>query len=679
MADEDLSHRLLELLRRSEEGAPDASDRQAAMDYYLCRHRGDELPGQPAIQSSDVADMVHATLAQLQVFFTQDQVCYFQPDGADDEQPARAETDAVNRVMMESSRGYLEIGAAMHNALLMKAGILKVWCSTETETRRMRFEPGELPGLTADTISKLLPGEDSVDVEADQESGELIRTATVTQKRVQMQAVDPVNFRVSPRHDSLLLHDADMVAERHIWTRAEAVNDHGLSRQKVAQCPRYGSGTSADSGLRYKQGAEPASPADGWDLEEIEVWEVYARLDPRKGGRKPQLWRILFNEAGKVVLHRELANLVPYAAGSAIPQPHRFWGLSLYDRLKSVQDSKTTALRQWLVNLAVANLARTAVNDRVDTDDLLSGRAVGVVRVDGAGPVGDALMPFPHVDTGASAATFMQYMDAARAERGGASLELQTGEAQLLGHSVGSQGLDRAYSVQEQMAAWYARNLAETLLRSAFLLVHRTLIQEYDRPLSVPMADQWVQVDPRQWAERVRVDIRGGLSFGERMRKQAALQQVVQTIMAAMGAGVDGVLADLQGLYTALLDWCQASGLDGSERYFVNPAGQKAAQAAQAKQQQAEQQQAMQQQLWQIHLQLEQTRIALQEQKQQTDALQQRADLAFKYRELATHAEIEEAKLTGSIHGDLLRAQSAARAAAARADTGIGAVAAEED
>lgn len=671
MADENLAQRLRDLLHRSEQGAPDAADRQAAWDYYLCRPRGDELPGQPAVQSSDVADMVHATLAQLQHFFTQDQVCYFQPDGENDEPLARAESDAVNRVMMESSRGYLEIGSAMHNALLMKAGILKVWCDESEEQRTLRFDAGEFPGVTEAELRKLMPGEVSVDVETDSDTGELVRTSIIQRKRVQMVSVDPVNFRVGARQDSLLLHDADLVAERHIWTRAEAVNDHGISASKVEQCPRYGTGTSSDSGLRYKQGTEPAS-LSGWDVEEIEVWEVYARIDPRKNGRRPKLWRILFNEPGGVVLHREPANLIPYAAGSAIPLPHRFWGLSLYDRLKSVQDSKTTALRQWLINLAVANLGRTAANDRVSTDDLMSGRAMGVVRVDGQGPVSDALMSFPFMDTGASSAGFMQYMDAARAERGGASLELQTGEAQLLGSSVGSQGLDRAYSVQEQMAAWYARNLAETLLRSAFILVHRTLIAEYDQPLTVPVNDAWVQVDPRQWRERDRVDIRGGLSFGERMRKQQALQQVVQTLMAAMQSGADGVLADLQGLHTALLDWCQASGLDGPERYFVDPAGQSAAAAAEQKQQQAQEQQAMQQQLWQIHLQLEQTRIQLQEQKQQTEALQKRADLAFKYRELQTHAEIEEAKLTGQIHGNLLRAQSDARAAADRADPGGG-------
>jgi hypothetical protein len=221
--------------------------------------------------------------------------------------------------------------------------------------------------------------------------------------------------------------------------------------------------------------------------------------------------------------------------------------------------------------------------------------------------------------------------------------------------------VDRIYSVQEQMAGMIARNLAETLLRSTFLLVHRVLREEWGEPITLQLADQWVQSDPRGWRPRDRVNIKQGLSPGEKARKAQAMMGIIQLQTQALQLGADGVLVDLPNLYTAMLDWATSAEIDSPNKYFVDPQGQAAQQAAATKGQNQAQQEQTQMQLTQAQLQLEQARLQMEQMKLQLDKLKADQEMAFKYRELALNAEIKEAELTATVTADLMAGQRDAR------------------
>jgi hypothetical protein len=237
-------------------------------------------------------------------------------------------------------------------------------------------------------------------------------------------------------------------------------------------------------------------------------------------------------------------------------------------------------------------------------------------------------------------------MDQVRADRGGAALQMASGEQQLAKAQIGSMGVDRMFSVQEQLAGMMARTLAETLFRSAFQLVHTVLRLEYDEPMTLRLADQWVQVEPGQWKPRVRINIKAGLSPGERSRKAASLAMIVQHQMSLWQAGADGVLVNLPNVYQAMLDWAYSSDIDGPEKYFTDPASQASQQAGQAK---AQQSQAMQQMAQQLEMQ----KVQLEQQKLELDRYKHETELQFKKWEAALNAEIEEAKLIGAATADL--------------------------
>jgi len=622
MDDKALVGLLRRQLKAAQDNGPDPAQLKKAVDYYYGRPRGDEVPGRSQVQSLDVADMIHAVMAQILPSFTQDTICQFEPDGPEDDALARLESDAVNRVIMESSRGYAVLYQAIKDALLLKNGVVKAWLDDTGDYRRIRVAP-----------------------------------------------IDPLKFVVGANQDSVLLEDyGGFCAEQKSYTRGELV-DMGLDKDQVG---RISAGADLDAdgmatNARGRQGQEPDRADAGWANEVVTVWECYSELPEGEDGTTAVLHRCLIG--GQELLLKERADYLPYAAGTGVIEPHKFWGLSVYDRLKTVQDAKTAIQRQWLDNLANCNNTRAVVNDRINLSDFTDTRPGGAVRMDGSGPVQEAIMPLAVMDAGPAAMSFLQYMDQVRADRGGAALQMANAEAQLTGAAVGSQGVDRIYSVQEAMAGMIARTLAETLLRSLFLLVHRLLRTELAEPLTLRLADQWVQVDPTQWKPRDRVNIKSGLSPGEKARKQAALSQVIQYQWAVLQAGQDGTMVTLPNLYNAYLDWASANDLDAGEKYFTDPRSRTSQAAAEQKGQQAQQQQQMQTQMQQALLQIEQAKIELDKYKADLDA-------RIKLIDIRVGAETEEAKIVGSATLELQRVQAQADAAAAGGDAGGGAVAA---
>lgn len=629
------------------------TDRKQALDYYLCRPRGDELAGRSQVISADVADMIHATMAQMLPAFTGDSVCEFEPDGEGDESQARLESSAVNKVMMESSRGFVVFYEAIKDALMLRNGIVKVWAEEDQREDSRHYQ-----GLTPDQRAALTA--EGAELE-DMEDGRTRASRKTERMRVRMAAIDPINFYVDDDQDCVLLDDARGVYERKIMARGDLL-EMDLDRDAIASIPTWQGGISVADQARHQQGIRQPAVQSGWAAELVEVWESHVRVD-RNGDGELELVRTLSGQGA--LLLAEDTDYICYATGTAIIQAHRWQGLSLYDLEKGVQDVKTATLRAYIDNL---KQSRTAANSQVvNIDDLTTERPKGIVRVNGpiAGNIGDLSV----TDMGPSAQALLGYMDKVRSERGGAALEMASGEPGLMSSQIGANNVADVLTNTELLGAMFARTLAETLLRSTFLLVHRLLRTTVLEPMSLRLADQWVTVDPGTWRERERINIVAGLSPGERRRKAQALQAVLQYQMGLLQAGLDGVLVSMPNLYSCVRDWCAAQGIDAGERYFTDPTGQASSQAVQGKVQQAQQQQQMQLQMAQAQMQLEQAKLQIDQQKQQIDAMKADAELKFKYWQESLNAEIEEAKLVAGVTADLSAAQNEGRA---RSESGSG-------
>src|SRR4051795_3695694 len=119
-----------------------AEERADAMDYYLGDMRKD-MPaqdGRSRAVSTDVADTVEGLMPSLMdIFAGSDEVVRFEPVGPEDVAAAQQETDYVNHVFMQQNGGFMVLYSFIKDALLSKAGIVKVWWEEREEESRETY------------------------------------------------------------------------------------------------------------------------------------------------------------------------------------------------------------------------------------------------------------------------------------------------------------------------------------------------------------------------------------------------------------------------------------------------------------------------------------------------------------------------------------------------------------
>jgi len=612
---------------------------QSAMDYYLLRPRGDEEEGKSAVISSDVADMVEAILSQMAPSFAGDSVVTFDALNDADETQAQLESDVVSQIIMEDNRGFYVFLESIKDALLLKNGIIKVFVEEDTTRQTETFEGlSEIEFLQAsqgngETTAKVL------DAEADDQGLITARIAfTTVTKTLIVRSIAPENIGIEQGYDSIFLDRCNFFFERHQNTRSEMI-ELGMPKKVVMQLNTM-TPTDSSSTMRNLRQEQPERTANQAAQENIEWFECYYKVDMNGDGVTELIKAAVAGPDSTQMIQWEFVDFIPYASGSPFINPHRWLGYSIYDKEAGVQDVKTAALRQWLDNAGNNNVNRaTVLEGQVHMGDAKNNRSSGLIRIKSP----QAYMPIPINDIGPSMQSLLSYMDQMRAERGGASLELQSGEAQL-GASIGSQDLDSAYSTKEQLAGLMTRTLAETLIRTTYLLVHRTARSQLTAEINIKRAGEWVQTDPTTWPERNRVNIKIGLSPQDRQRKSANLEKTMQAQLGLMQQ-YDGVLVDLTKVHNSIIDWSRSADMDAPEQYWIDPESPQAQQAMQGKQQAAQQaeqaSQQQQQQFIQMNAQLEQAKIA-------SEDWQQMIQTQEDYFEATLKSQTEEFKVMGA-------------------------------
>jgi len=612
-----------------------SEDRRKAWNYYLGRPRGDEDADRSQVQSLDLADQVENMLAQMMSAFTTDTPAEFEPDAQGDDSQAEVESAAVNKILMEDNPGYEILYQAIKDALLFKNGIIKVW--SEDMVRHETVTYDDLSAEEAALLQASMPDEaeateddDSVTISLDRDS-----------KKLKIEAIEPANFVYTANWHQQDLQDIPFCAERKFIPRSDLVG-MGFSKAKVDKLAPHSTDTQTDTLAKNLGQHSPSSTSTTKGQDLIECHECYVMLPEKlnSGASVSERWRV-FMAGENVILDKEKVSIVPYVSGTAFIVPHRFSGLSLYDKLKEIQDIKTALTRQGIDNQAHMNGGRGFVTGDVNREEL----GISAPGHHITGGLNSTFTPLQMQDFGPSSIQWLNYMDKQRSERAGAAIDLGSAESQLVSSSIGAAGVALVMGAAEQMSAFMTRTLSETLIRRLFMLVHRTAREVWRQPMMMRKADQWIQVDPGQWRERKRVNVKTGLSPGERARKVAALDKVLQTQLGMMQAGLPMVTP--KNLYIAWMNREKAAELDNPEQYAVHYESQEAQQMSQQQGQQQQQQLAMQKELAELPEKMK-LMLAQMEDKRERD-------LAI------LKAEIEEAKIVGQATKDLALEQLRAR------------------
>jgi hypothetical protein len=620
-----------------------SQDRELALNYYFQRPRGDEVEGRAQVVSGDVSAMVEATVAQMMEAFSSDRICEFDPLDSDDEDQAQLESDAVQYYVMKRENGFLQMTMAIKEALLQRNGVIKIEAvdKTERKTRRLgNVEPAAL--------AELISGDEVVAHDYDDDTGELSVTVKQTSRDFVMTSESLENFLYFEAWHMPTLTGIPICALRHMDTRADLVA-LGYDNAKVKLLTEAVPDTKVESTARNPSRQSGTATALDASQQLIEWYECYVRVEAADGA--DELRRIALHYTDGVILENIAVSNIRVVSGTCILNPHRFTGISLWDKLRQNQDIRTGLRRALLDNVTAVNKSRLAVLDGpVNVDDVTDGRINNVVRVKNQLPdVRAAVMPIVVQDTSQGILANLESSARERSEMGGAALDMQQANVQM-GDRMGSQGLDRAYSVAEQLSAAMMKTISATLIRDVFLLAHATLRENFDEALPIKRNGKWTHVKPSQWPERRSVTVKPGMSAGERSRRAGSLGQVIDAQMMLADKGMDEVLVNLGGFNRALLDWARLMEVQNPEQYFLDPES-KESQEALAKNNEARQAESMQRKtLMQQAFSLEQLRVALG--KYDGDA-----DRTLEYFKAVLDSEVEEAKIVGSATTDLVKQQ----------------------
>ncbi len=595
------------------------ANREMAMKYYLAKPRGDEVENRSQVISTDVCDMVNATLAMLVPMLSTDAVVEFEPESEEDEDQVKAESDVVNEIIMERNNGYLEIQEAVKDALLLKNGCMKIFISDDTQVDRLDVE-GVAEEQLAAAMMQLQPNQ-TAELTDD---GNTLKVTT-TRRHFYVCAVPVENISYQADYVGKF-EDIRFFAERIRYTRSDLV-DLGVPKS-VADSLNATTLANTDTHRARNMVQGEVYDAETRDQDIIDCHEVYIRVDLDRDGHSER-YKVLLADERNVLMVEEV-DLLPYALGSPFINPHRITGESLFDHLKATQDVKTAYHRQLIDNITTINNGRYAYDpSQTAEEDVLSPKAGGGIR--SRNPV-QSVVPIMVPDVTSGILAGLQYEDQRRSERGGASLDLLSADAQMVGETA--HGIERQYASREALAAMMAKNLSETLIRGIYRLTHEFLRRYSNEPFTVRLNGAYTQVDPSQWPQRHRLNVKTGMSPGQRGHLQQVLAMHMQMQAQAMAQGMMGVLATPETIYRTSQDWLRMAGVDNPERLAVNPASEAAQQAIQAQQQAQQAGQQMQAQLTSMQIELER-------QKLENERLAKEAEIAWKYYDTNMDAEVK--------------------------------------
>jgi len=519
--------------------------RKQALQAYLRQPYGNEVEGKSQIVTGEVAEAIDGALPSLVRIFTgSDNIVVFEPQGPQDEASAKQATDYCNWVFNRDNEGVSILHDWFKDALMQKNGIVKAyWENKEDLTKERYFD------LSDDELAMLMSDETMEIVEQDTTEfpiydpmgqpvidpmGMPVMGSThniVAQKRrksgkVTIENVPPEEFLISKK--ARTIEDSPFVAHRQMLTRSTLVA-MGFNKKQVE-------GLQMDDALaytpervtRYSAGEQPYQvQTDDPSMQEIEVFECYVKTDIDGKGIASLVQvfyasnEILEDEKGKEMI--EEVDYVPFHSICPIPIPHKFFGNSLADRTTDLQLIKTTITRQMLDNLYLTNNARVvAIEGQVNLDDLLTSTAGGVIRAKSQGAVQQLVVQ----NVASQAFPMLQYLDTVQSKRTGVSDASQGLDPAILQNVTAA-----AVASMQQAGAGkielMARIFAETGVKSLFKGILHLLCKYQDKARLVRMRGEFVEFDPRTWANQYDVAINVGLGAGNRQEQMAMLSMVL--------------------------------------------------------------------------------------------------------------------------------------------------------
>lgn len=518
------------------------SDRIRAMEYF--KGEMSDLPSMPNRSksiSTDVSDAVLTALPDLvEIFVGGEDIGAFRGVGEEDEQAAKQETEVVNHVIMEQNPGFELVHDGIHDALTNKVGVYNFWIEEEESNKAEAVE-----GQSAMAVEAAMQqhGENVLNVQQtgeDQMIGPLYSFTiqrSKTSKCVKIMAVDPNRFAVA--RDTKNLRDTTYCCMM-TTPRAQELKAMGFDPDLVDALPAYNAAAAQEAEMARDTAGEnlnPISNSATHDLRTVCVYVHVIRVDAMDEG-KPQIWRIVSDEKGTVLLDKEMLTCVPFAAGSPYRIPHRLYGRSLADLLIEVQKIRTALTRLHLDSgfFSINQRHEVALSDA--NEHTLSDYLNNVPGFPVRSKTGNALKPLVNARSDYNTLESLEYFATVAEQRTGIVRNAQGLNPDTL-HDT-AKGAQMLMTAAQKRLRMIARTLAETLFKDLFVGVHTLLRTSGSQELTVRLTGGWQPVDPSSWGERSDMTIEIGMGAGGRemdLVAAGAIGNLLEKTLAGQASG----------------------------------------------------------------------------------------------------------------------------------------------
>jgi hypothetical protein len=512
--------------------------RTRSLEYYLRYPYGNEVEGRSQIVTGEVAEVIDGAIPQLiRIFTASDDIIRYEPVGPGDEQGANQATDYSNWVFYKDNPGFAILHDWFKDALLEKVGVVKAYWDNRIDVVKETYQnlsDAELALLLQDGTREIIEQETFVtqitNIDGTPAIGmdgvqitQVSYNVKVRKKnqvgRVAIQNIPPEEFLISKK--ATTIQDSPFVAHRRLIPRSDLVA-MGFPEDVVRDLPAYDDlSFSPERVARYSEGEQP-SQDESLDptMQDVEVYECYIRAD-RDGDGLAELLQVWY--AGSEILEETETDYIPFHSLCPIPVPHKFYGLSLADKVMDLQLQKSTITRQMLDNLYLTNNYRVgAVDGQVNLDDLISPTPGGVIRMKNP----NAVVPMAVQPVANQAFPMLEYLDAVQAKRTGVSDATQGLDPNVL-QNVTATAVAAFQNASAGKMELIARNFAETGVKSLFKGILQLLCKYQDKPRIIRMRGQYIQMDPREWSNQYDVSISVGLGTGNKQEQMAMLAMIL--------------------------------------------------------------------------------------------------------------------------------------------------------
>ena len=654
-----------------------SKSRRVAMDYYAGKMA--DLPtreGYSSVVSNDVRATIKKVLPSImRTIMAGGSIVKYLPVGPEDEEAAEQATDYINLVVVPECGAEKAIYDAIHDAALVKTGILK-WCAYRKKRVTVTAytdQPDEaLLGLEGDPTLEVF--DHRAEPETDPNVLALMPGAQRNSFKVKritdrvelsLEAVPRGIFLITP--GAKTIEDAELVGEEQFLPRSELVA-MGYDKDMVWQI-RAHDGGDADDKERMGEDYTTRKAETQKALEIVCVYEVYVRVDADNDGIA-EIYRMVYGEGGgekggNIVLGLEPVDEAPYAEVVLERDPHQFEGHSVFEDMRQTMRVKTALKRATLDNVYAQNAGRPvidrgAIQNPEDITNLQFGQPLFLQPGRSAQEVVQWIAP-PFFAK--NSMDLLAYMDEEARELTGITDRSAGLQADDLSNTsaTAAQLLSEAGIAQADMIV---RTIANGGLRRAFRGLLKLVIAHADGPRTVQMKGEWAQYDPRAWNVDMDCTVNVGLGGGTKERDMAVLQVIYglqKELLLAIGP--DNPYVKPEQLYNTLEKITETAGFPSAMPYFSKPDPQEVQAKIDAQknapnpdvvkiQAQGQVQMQIEQFKAQVQAQLDQAKLQIQAESEKMKAevardremAQMQADLAVKQHDGQVQAQLEAQK-----------------------------------